>query len=98
MTPRLVFRLGARAEALDARDWYEARSPGLGLAFAQALDATFEAIVQRPEAFARVRGELRQALLRRFPYSVLFAHDGDEVVVTTVHHHRRDPRRWQSRA
>jgi plasmid stabilization system protein ParE len=96
MTPRLRFRPQARTEALEARDWYEARHSGLGSAFAEVLDAVFDAVLDRPEAFPKVRGDIRHAVVRRFPYSVLFTYDGTTVLILNVHHHRRDPRRWQN--
>ena len=42
MTPRFVFRAEARAEVLEAREWYAAQSPGLELEFARAHDIPFE--------------------------------------------------------
>lgn len=98
MTPRLSFRKRARTELLEARDWYEARSAGLGLEFARAVDAALELVLRMPEAFTPVRGDVRQAVLRRFPYTILFAYEKDEVVVLTVHHQRRAPSRWQTGA
>jgi plasmid stabilization system protein ParE len=40
---------------------------------------------------------IRRALLRRFPYAVYFAVDGDVVVVIAVLHASRDPAEWQRR-
>ena len=94
MTPRLRFRKRARAELLGARDWYEAQASGLGLEFAQAVDDTLELVLRMPEAFTPLRGDVRQVVLQRFPYTILFADEGDEVVVLTVHHQRRAPTRW----
>ena len=94
MTPRLRFRKRARAEVLEARDWYDARSPGLGLEFARAVDATLALVQRMPEAFTRARGDVRQVVLRRFPYTILFAYEKDEIVVLTVHHDRQAPTRW----
>ena len=94
MTPRLSFRLQARAELLEARDWYDARSPGLGLEFARAVDAALELVLRMPAAFTPLRGQVRQVVLRRFPYTILYATENDEVVVLTVHHQHRAPSRW----
>ena len=51
MTPRLLFRPEARDDLREAQDWYEARSPGLGLEFARAIDAVLSAIARTPGAF-----------------------------------------------
>jgi plasmid stabilization system protein ParE len=98
MTPRLSFRKQARAEIVEARAWYDARAPGLGLAFARAVDAALEMVQRMPEAFTPLRDDVRQVVLRRFPYSILFAYEKNEVVVLTVHHHRKRPTRWHGQA
>ena len=94
MTPRLRFRPQAQAELIEAQEWYEGRSPGLGLEFARAVDGALTVALRIPEAFPLLRPDIRHIVLRRFPYSVLYAYEGDEVVVLTVHHHRRAPGKW----
>jgi hypothetical protein len=74
VTPRLVLRPQAEIELLDARGWYEDQRPGLGDAFATEVDRTVGGILQAPLAHPRVQGEIRRALLRRFPYD-LFPRD-----------------------
>ena len=97
MTLRLVLRPQAEAELLEARDWYEARSPGLGAVFCAAVDVEMVAIAERPLAYPRVHGEMRRTILRRFPYAVFYHVLQDEIVVLGVVHGRRHPRLWQSR-
>ena len=66
---RILFRPEAGTEALEAKAWYEARSAGLGLEFARALDAAVAAAFRNPAAYSLVEGEWRRILLRRFPFS-----------------------------
>jgi hypothetical protein len=40
----------------------------------------------------------RLALVRRFPYAVVYRIDDDQITVVAVYHMHRDPRGWQSRA
>jgi plasmid stabilization system protein ParE len=93
---RVSFRPEAEAEALETRDWYEGRRPGLGSEFRAALDETIERIADNPTQFRLVRGETRRAILNRFPCAVYFRPDGEDIVVLAVHG-RQHPRRWQSR-
>jgi plasmid stabilization system protein ParE len=93
---RVSFRPEAEAEALETRDWYEGRRPGLGAEFRAALDETIERIADNPAQFRLVGGETRRAILNRFPYAVYFRLDGDDIVVLAVHR-RQHPRRWRSR-
>jgi plasmid stabilization system protein ParE len=97
VTPRLVLRPQAETELLDARDWYEDQHPGLGGAFATEVERAVGGILQAPLAYPRVQGEIRRALLRRFPYAIYFRATPDEIVVLAVIHGRRHPQRWQSR-
>jgi plasmid stabilization system protein ParE len=93
---RVSFRPEAEAEALETRDWYEGRRPGLGAEFRVALDETIERIADSPMQFRLVRGETRRAILSSFPYAVYFRLDGNDIVILAVHG-RQHPRRWQSR-
>jgi plasmid stabilization system protein ParE len=98
MTPRFFFRPEARDELRAAQDWYEARSEGLGLEFARAVDGIVAAIARAPLTFPQVHGPVRRALMRRFPYQVLFLPEGDAFVIVACFHHRRDPLGWRSRS
>ena len=91
---RLQFRPEARLDILEARQWYESQSPGLGSEFARAVDAAAAGILRFPTSNSRVRGDVRKAILRRFPYSLLYFAAQDEVTVLACFHHRRDPRTW----
>jgi len=97
VTPRLVFRPEAEAELLDARAWYEGERVGLGAIFAAAVETTVTAILQDPLAYPRVKGDIRRAVVRRFPYAVYFRPIDDEIIVLAVMHGRRNPRHWRSR-
>lgn len=97
MTPRFVVRPEARDELLEAQQWYEERAPGLGPAFARAVDVAVDALRRAPEQFPKVHGDIRRVLLRRFPYAVFYHADDDEILVLAVLHLARDPARWQSR-
>lgn len=96
MSRTVVFRAQAEDEALDVRDWYEERRPGLGDEFAAALHALVQGIAENPPAFPSVLGKTRRAVLTRFPYAVYFRETDEEIVVLAIHG-RQDPKRWQGR-
>ncbi len=98
MKPRLLLRPEARLELLDAQAWYEGSVPGLGADFARVVDAALAAVTEAPLAFPVVYRDVRQAVLRRFPYSILFQIEGDGVIVLACHHQRRNPGSWRERA
>jgi plasmid stabilization system protein ParE len=98
VTSRVAFRPQARAEVRKAQAWYDKQVEGLGQEFGRALDAAVAAIAEHPQAFPKVYGEFRQCVMRRFPYSIFFRITAATIVVVAVHHHSRDPARWQERA
>jgi toxin ParE1/3/4 len=97
MRPRLLVEPEAEAELDEAFTWYEGRSAGLGSEFLRAVRAAFALIRRNPEQCPHVRGDIRRALVRRFPYAVYYVVEPDQVSVVAVVHTRQHPRRWQSR-
>ena len=74
--------------------YYEGQAQGLGEQFLSAVNSAFDAIERYPEIFARVHGEVRRALVSRFPYAVFYRVESRRVVVLTVLHTARDPKLW----
>lgn len=97
MTPRLTLRPVAGAEIAEAYGWYEEQRAGLGEEFLAEVRSTLAAVEEAPLRYPVIRGEVRRALLRRFPYSILYLADPDATVVIGCFHARRDPRRWHDR-
>lgn len=88
------FKPAARLDLLHAQAWYEDKVIGLGVEFGRAVDAVVAGITRFPEGYPQVHGEIRKAVLRRFPYSLLFRKESERILVLGCFHHRRDPRAW----
>ena len=97
MTLPVVWAAEANEDLLEARAWYDNIRPQLGGRFALAVEATVEAIAERPSQFAVVYRNRRRAGVRRFPYGLFFELQEDRIVVIACFHGRRNPRRWQAR-
>jgi toxin ParE1/3/4 len=93
----VVFTQAARAELIQAQDWYEGEAPGLGSRFRQAVDVLAERISANPRQFPVVFRSVRRALLRRFPYSLFFVVEDETLLVIACFHASRDPLQWQNR-
>lgn len=94
----LIFTPVARTELIDAQDWYENQIPGLGPRFMAAVDAAIERIRTNPVQFPVIYKNIRRALLRRFPYALMFVIEPDDtLVVIACFHGSRDPAQWQNR-
>jgi plasmid stabilization system protein ParE len=97
MRPRFFVEPEAEAELNEAFQWYESRVAGLGGEFTRAVRAVFAMIDRNPEQFGRVQGEIRRAVVRRFPYAIYYVVDPEQISVIAFVHTRGHPRRWQSR-
>jgi len=94
---RLVAEPRADLDVAATFDWYEKEEAGLGQEFLAELRATYDRVADGPLAYQDLRSGIRRALLRRFPYAVYFAVEGDVVVVLAVLHVSRDPAECQRR-
>lgn len=91
----------ARAELLDAVEWYEERRPMLGKDCLTEFRRAEAMIASRPAAWPcwpGVAADVRRFKLARFPYCVAFQETGKDIVVIAVAHQKRAPFYWQDRA
>ena len=87
----------AQAEIPAAFACYEDRRQGLGQQFLLSLDAVFERIRRQPMAFPVIDGPVRHAMLRRFPYALIFDLEEDRATILAAFHGRRQPRGWSDK-
>ncbi len=97
MTRRVLFRPEAEAEIAGAAEWYESRGRGLGAEFLRSLDAVIAHVQRYPTHYPLVFSNVRRAVLRRFPYNLIYEERGDEILIAACIHGRRNPLRWQKR-
>ncbi len=93
----VVFTQAARAELIEAQEWYEGEAPGLGRRFRAEIDTTIKRMTTNPLQFPAVFKSVRRALPRRFPYMLFFTIEGHTLLVIACFHASRDPRQWQQR-
>ena len=97
MSLSVVFRRIAKREFDDAISWYEDRREGLGREFSVAVEQHLGRIALSPNQFAGVRGDVRRAVLQRFPYSIYFIVEDERIVVLAIFHARRAPNQLEDR-
>lgn len=78
-------------DLINAYDWYESRSTGLGEDYLRMFNAAVHHIQKRPSLYRKVHGEVRRVLLRRFPCALYYRVDEEHVVVYGVFHCARNP-------
>ena len=98
MNPPVILRRIAQAEFDDAADWYEGQSPGQGMAFTAAVREVLVDLGSRPEGHPLIHGDVREALVARYPYAIYYRQGPGQVTVLAVFHTSRDPAEWQKRA
>jgi plasmid stabilization system protein ParE len=95
---RVVYRLAVGRDIAVASAWYEAERPGRGQRFEAAVQTLERLIAEHHEAFPVIRGQVRRALLSRFPYALYYQPlDAETVEVIACLHTRRRPSTWRRR-
>jgi len=93
----LVLRRVAEREFDDSIAWYEAEREGLGQKFRTTIEEYFQRIADNPEWFPEVRGAVRRAVVRRFPFVIHFLIEAERIVILSVFHTSREPEQLKSR-
>ncbi len=97
MLAKLLILAAAEADIDEAFAWYEQRQTGLGFEFMRAVNARIRSIQRNPEMCGFVERHYRQALVRRFPYAILYAYSEEIVTIYAVFPTSRDPAKWRAR-
>ena len=94
---RVEFHPEAYMEADEARSWYENNSPGLGMAFIEAVQMAVDSIQDNPDMWPPYKYGTRRFFLRRFPFSLVYRHDATKIQIIAIAHLRRRPGYWRNR-
>ena len=93
----LVFHPNVRVDMDDAYTWYETQKSGGGEDFLGTVEKVLDRIQNNPEMHAKIYGDVRRCLTRRFPYGEYYRVEADRICVIAVYHAKRDPTGWKSR-
>jgi plasmid stabilization system protein ParE len=76
---------------------YEARVPGLGVSFTDAVQGAITLIREYPELGSLVARGTRRILGHGFPYAIVYRIEENSLFVVAVAHVRRRPGYWRHR-
>lgn len=93
---KVRFLEGAKLDISSVAAYYEGQRGGLGLAFIEEVDRRASQIELFPLASTILEGPVRIAMLRRFPYGLIYRVAADEAIVTSVVHLHREPGTWKT--
>ena len=87
----------AKVELENAIEWYELQNEGLGGRFAQAIDITVKRIALYPEISSTLVKEIRRAIVKGFPYGIIYSIKDEYIEIISVAHSHRKPMYWEKR-
>lgn len=91
------FHDDASTELNEAALFYASLLPDLGRAFAAEAKKTVQLIQAYPDLAAPIGGKLRKLVIHRFPFSIIYSHQANEILILAIAHHRRRPGYWKTR-
>ena len=89
----VIFDDAALIEMQDAYYYYEEQQQGLGERFKSELEKTIEYLRNNPKHFKKIKREIRQALIHRFPYLIVYEIFDATILVYAVFHTSRNPKK-----
>jgi plasmid stabilization system protein ParE len=92
MSFTVLFEPDAEQEIIDAFQWYEEQSFGLGGDFLRAVKQSEAILSRNPFQYQVQYKEVRRAFLRRFPYALHYVVEENMVSVLACFHFRRNPK------
>lgn len=94
---QVVFHELARKELLDSRDYYDGLVYGLGKKFIDEVEYIVNNIKTNPLLFPIYFKDFRKALLRKFPFSIIYKESKTKIFILAVAHQKRKPKYWAKR-
>ena len=94
---KYAFHPEAELELYEAALRYEATVPKLGRRFRDEVERVVQLLLDQPELGACIDKDLRHFVLRKFPFSVVYAIAGKIIYIVAIAHGSREPQYWQGR-
>jgi len=87
----------ASIELDDAIEYYNQQSHGLGDNFFDEVLETIDLISLFPEVWTELTKHTRKAVLRKFPYNLIYTIHNKKAYILAVAHQHREPEYWIDR-
>lgn len=84
-------------EFVEAINYYNEQSEGLGYEFALEIQKTIERIIQFPEAWSKLSKRTKRCRCKRFPYGIIYQIRNDIILVVAIMHLHKKPNSWKNR-
>lgn len=87
----------ALVELDDAIEYYNLQSFGLGDKFFDEVLKTIGLISTFPEVWAKNTDHTRKAILKNFPYNLIYTEFKNNIYIIAIAHQHREPEYWIDR-
>ena len=84
-------------EATEALQYYEAIAPQLGGRLIHEFEASVNRIKRFPLGWRPIDADLRQCMVKGFPFVVIYALRNEEIIVVALANTHRRPGYWRDR-
>lgn len=88
---RLRYTGRAKDDIELAFAWYERQRRGLGFEFLDCAEVAVKSILAHPEMYRIHYADFRGCVIRKFPFSIFYTLEHDEIIVHAVFDNRQDP-------
>jgi toxin ParE1/3/4 len=76
-----------------AFEWYERQRRWLGFNFLDAVELSLKNILIFPEMYSICYANFRRCVIRKFPFSIFYTIEENEIVIHSVFDNRQDPKK-----
>lgn len=94
---QVFFNELAKKELLETRDYYDELVYGLGNKFIIEVEYIINRIKTNPLLFPIYFKDFRKALLRKFPFAIIYKEGGTHIYILAIAHQKRKPKYWINR-
>jgi len=94
---KIGFHPKASEEFIQSSEYYELQVTGLGEEFINEIERSTELLSENPKLGIELDQPFRRVLLHRFPYSLIYTIERDNLWVIAVAHQKLKPGYWKSR-
>jgi len=90
---KLFYTQRAKNDVEIAFEWYEKQRTGLGFDFLDCVEVTVKLIMENPKMYGILYTSFRRCLIRRYPFSVFYTIEQDQIIVHSIFDNRQDPKK-----
>lgn len=94
---QIIFHPDAKQELEFSIKFYNSQVIGLGYDFLEEVEHSIEIIKRFPKCGKILKNHVRQLVLQRFPYMILYNFKENQINIVAVAHQKQKPDYWKKR-